>query len=241
MQVRPLESLTKEELIELIKQEREETSDLVLNAKYTDGYISGYAVACNLAASLASEAWVNHVFHTGLDGLIERCKNMEQVLLEKAQACRDSGSHAKIKQSQMGYGGYMLVPLTPTEEMLSNAMNTGLYYDCEENAKAVLTDEYKAMLAAAHKQFEQPMKNYHYQPIATGEKEAPFEIPEPPKSKEPTDSEMWDWLIKENCSVLKLPFRPFIYEYKVFDSHGDVISVGETAREAITKAMRGEE
>lgn len=56
---------------------------------------------------------------------------------------------------------------------------------------------------------------------------------------EPTDSEMWDWLIKENCSVFKLPTRPFIYEYKVFDSHGDVISVGETAREAIMKAMRG--
>lgn len=239
MQVRPLESLTKEELIELIKQVSEETSDSALNTKYTDGYISGYVVACNFAASLAAETWVNHVFHTGLDGLIERCKNMEQVLLEKAQACRDSESHAKIKQSQMGYGGYMLVPLTPTEEMLSNAMNTGLYYDCEENAKAVLTDEYKAMLAAAHKQFEKPMKNYHYQPIATGEKEAPFEIPEPPKSKEPTDSEMWDWLIEESCTVLSFATGVLSRKYKVIDFQGDDVSVGDTAREAITKAMRG--
>lgn len=112
MNIRKLEDLSKKELIEIIRHERghnedaldmvndnasaiNKTSDSALNAKYTDGYISGYVVACNLAASLASEAWVNHVFHTGLDGLIERCKNMEQVLLEKAQACQDSGSRLR--------------------------------------------------------------------------------------------------------------------------------------------------
>lgn len=157
MNIRPLESLTKEELIELIKQERgdhngdDNTSDSVLNAKYTDGYISGYVVACNFAASLASEAWVNHVFRTGLDGLIERCKNMEQVLLEKAQACHGSWSQLRTFLP-VGINheteGWKLVPVEPTEAMhiAARDWSTGKY------GKAIGTDAsegcYKAMLAA---------------------------------------------------------------------------------------------
>lgn len=177
MNIRPLESLTKEELIELIKHERghndmvndnapaiDKTSDSALNAKYTDAYISGYVVACNFAASLAAEAWVNHVFHTGLDGLIERCKNMEQVLLEKAQACQESGRYKQTTQElvkhehiadtrKMVQGEWKLVPVEPTKEMKTAAICAEVYQDSPIDTGGITWAEiakiYKAMLAAA--------------------------------------------------------------------------------------------
>lgn len=173
MNIRPLESLTKEELIEIIRHERghndmvndnapaiDKTSDSALNAKYTDAYISGYVVACNFAASLAAEAWVNHVFHTGLDSLIERCKNMEQVLLEKAQACQESGRYKQTTQElvkhehiadtrKMVPGEWKLVPVEPTEAMNISARD----WSIGKYGKAIGTDAsdgcYKAMLEAA--------------------------------------------------------------------------------------------
>lgn len=216
--------------------------------KFAEMYLSlTDAAGYNSIGNLSPEEWISDLVNR--ESSIVHALEEELMLahlkpLKSYSSAKEAISdlinwHVETSRDPRVNGGYILVPLIPTEEMLYKVMNTGLYHDCEEMAKGVLTDEYRTMLAAAPKQFETPMKNYHYQPIATGEKEAPFEIPEPPKSKEPTDSEMWDWLIKENCSVFKLPFRPFIYEYKVFDSHGDVISVGETAREAITKAMCG--
>lgn len=47
-----------------------------------------------------------------------------------------------------GAPGYVLVPIEPTPEMLQAVLDSGLYHDGDERAKAVLTDEYRAMLAA---------------------------------------------------------------------------------------------
>lgn len=218
MNIRPLESLTKEELIELVKQERgdhngdDKTSDSVLNAKYTDGYISGYVVACNFAASLASEAWVNHVFHTGLDGLIERCKNMQQVLLEKAQACRAQGhGHVLFYPLAMIPEGWKLVPVEPTEAMNIAARD----WSIGKYGKAIGTDAsegcYKAMLAATP-----TIKDC--------------------LTAQPTDSEMLDWI--ENNARID-PDMSGNHTYWP-TSFGKQIR-GRNLRDAITKAMRGEE
>lgn len=69
----------------------------------------------------------------------------------------------------------------------------------------------------------------------------PDHIPDVRKMVEPTDSEMLDWLIEESCTVLSFATGVLSRKYKVIDFHGDDVSVGDTAREAITKAMRGEE
>ena len=44
---------------------------------------------------------------------------------------------------------WKLVPMHPTEEMIQATLDTGLYHDGEEAARAVLIDEYKAMVKAA--------------------------------------------------------------------------------------------
>jgi len=43
-----------------------------------------WAAACRMAADISREAWTNHVYATGLDGMYDRCKQMQQVLLEEA-------------------------------------------------------------------------------------------------------------------------------------------------------------
>lgn len=46
----------------------------------------GYRAAMNDAASVARELYMNHAFHTGTGGLLDRCKQAEQVFLSDAAA-----------------------------------------------------------------------------------------------------------------------------------------------------------
>lgn len=50
------------------------------------GSASGYRVGLLEGASLIREVLTNHVFHTGLKGLEDRCKQAEEVLLTKADS-----------------------------------------------------------------------------------------------------------------------------------------------------------
>jgi hypothetical protein len=50
----------------------------------------GYRAAMNDAASVARELYVNHMHHTGTEGLLKRCQEAEQVFVgdaEKMHAC----------------------------------------------------------------------------------------------------------------------------------------------------------
>ena len=57
---------------------------------------------------------------------------------------------------------WKLVPMHPTEEMIQATLDTGLYHDGEEAARAVLIDEYKAMVKAAP-----PAPQAASEPVAT--------------------------------------------------------------------------
>jgi hypothetical protein len=50
------------------------------------GYTGGYRVGLLEGASVARELYVNHVYHTGVDGLLARCHEAEQYLITKAEA-----------------------------------------------------------------------------------------------------------------------------------------------------------
>lgn len=45
----------------------------------------GYRAAMNDAACVARELYAKHVFHTGVDGLLARCQEAEQMLIDDAE------------------------------------------------------------------------------------------------------------------------------------------------------------
>lgn len=73
----------------------------------------GYLAAMNAAASVARELYVNHVFHTGTDGLLHRCQQTEQLFLREAEKMHDLLRHnAQVQrrrsrplQPMVGLGG----------------------------------------------------------------------------------------------------------------------------------------
>ena len=68
------------------------------SAEPTNQYQAGYAAACRMAADLAFEAYRNHVYADGLDGLSKRCEQMRQILLtdaDNAQA-QPSGNSGEL-------------------------------------------------------------------------------------------------------------------------------------------------
>jgi len=50
-----------------------------------DDWKAGYRAAMNDAAFVARELYMNHVHHTGSDGLLKRCQEAEQVFLGDAE------------------------------------------------------------------------------------------------------------------------------------------------------------
>lgn len=126
---------------------------------------------------------------------------------------------------KMAPEGWKLVPVEPTYDMTQAGVNLALSARISGAYPwpTYIQDMYKAMLAAA-----------------------PDHIPDAgnmtPTVKqsltaEPTDSEMLDWLI-ENEALICYSSTNNLYE--VWFGFDDT-EIGETAREAIKKAMRGEE
>lgn len=58
-----------------------------------EGHMTGLRVGLLEGAGIIREVYVNHIFHTGAKGFEDRCKNAEQVLLEKADAAHESTDH----------------------------------------------------------------------------------------------------------------------------------------------------
>lgn len=58
---------------------------------------------------------------------------------------------------------------------------------------------------------------------------------------EPNDTEMLDWMIRKNAAVEHYPFHPIDDKFLVVNPSDDTLTSASNPREAIAKAMRGEE
>ena len=58
---------------------------------------------------------------------------------------------------------------------------------------------------------------------------------------EPTDTQMLNWMISKNARVEHYPFHPIDDKFLVINPYDDVLTSASNPREAIAKAMRGEE
>ena len=67
-------------------QQPDSGRDAALWDANAEGYMTGLRVGLLEGASILREVYVNHVFHTGVHGFDARCKEAEQVLIEKANA-----------------------------------------------------------------------------------------------------------------------------------------------------------
>lgn len=74
----------------------------------------------------------------------EICRERDKAEAE-AQALRDEV--AALRARVVVPDGYSLVPVVATDQMVEHVMATGLYHD--QNASAVLRDEYRHMVEAA--------------------------------------------------------------------------------------------
>lgn len=105
--------------------------------------------------------------------------------------------------------GFKLVPIEPTAEMKKAGCQVPLNKAARHNAC------YKAMLAAAPQ---------------------PDHIPDDGRMIEPTDTQMLDWLIKNDALICHSATSNL---YEIWFGI-DNVETGKSAREAIINAMRGE-
>lgn len=113
--------------------------------------------------------------------------------------------------------GWKLVPELASEEQLRAALDTGVYHDGEDSARAVLADEYRTMVAAA--------------PPAQG-------IDPGPNVKSISDTARLDWLEQNGCMRFHGPHEhqrgP---SYTWFDSETTDSDYSPTLRDAIDAVL----
>lgn len=220
MNIRKLEDLSKKELIEIIRHERE--SHTVDTHEMTP-------VAHRLIFKLNAgrewpHLWVNGLPTKEILGSIAK-DNSARVQYAYSAPVRSNHCEDIL---HMVPDGWKLVPVEPTYDMTQAGVNLALSARISGAYPwpTYIRDMYKAMLATAPQPDHIPDAGKMIDPVV---KES--------LTVEPTDTEMLNWLIEKEALICH-SVTANLYEIW-FDI--DNVETGKTAREAIEKAMRGEE